>query len=255
MSQLETHLKLLRQCFQKPDYNSCLHTLQLIKLHLTLTNTLLPATSTSSQILIQVREFLEIGAYTSLRLNDLDAFTRYYSNLEEYYVIPDLPKSANEYPLRGLSLLRLLSENRIAEFHVALEKLVDVEQNQFVQYPVMLERWIMEGSYDKVWQEQQALPSKDYEVFLVVLLETIREEIASGLEVSYDRLTIAGISQLLFIQDQRETIEFIKIKGWTISPNGLVEFKKSTGEVEQVGNMEHMIQQTLGYARELEQIV
>lgn len=95
-------------------------------------------------------DVLEIGAFESLRTDDLAGFERYLSLLATYYndlscvrssqekrvhaVDTDLrrsrtarsstlPRSSNEAPLFALSLLRLLSQNRIAEFHTLLETL------------------------------------------------------------------------------------------------------------------------------------
>ena len=37
----------------------------------------------------------------------------------------------------------------------------------FIQYPVQLERWLMEGSYDRVWgaTKREGVPSDEYGVF------------------------------------------------------------------------------------------
>lgn len=63
-----------------------------------------------------------------------------------------LPESAHMYPLLGLNLLFLLSQNRVAEFHIELELLpIDkILNNVYIQHPVSLEQYIMEGSYNKV---------------------------------------------------------------------------------------------------------
>ena len=79
----------------------------------------------------------------------------------------------------GLNLLRLLVQNRIAEFHTDLELLspevgkyaliqmlssvpkvedrwqilvvLQMQQNEYVKLATQLEQWLMEGSYNKVW--------------------------------------------------------------------------------------------------------
>ncbi len=71
----------------------------------------------------------------------------------------------------GLNLLHLLVENRLAEFHsevsrafekvrifefslgivLQLEHLNDADKtNPLIAYPIVLEEWLMEGSYNKV---------------------------------------------------------------------------------------------------------
>lgn len=51
-----------------------------------------------------------------------------------------LPLSSQMYPLIGLNLLRLLSQNRLSDFHTALET-IDLDQlqsNQFIKQAVDL---------------------------------------------------------------------------------------------------------------------
>lgn len=71
--------------------------------------------------LIHCKDILEIGSFFSIETQRVDAFERYLSQLKVYYFdyqgIPGLPESANKYQLLGLNLLRLLSQNRLAEFH------------------------------------------------------------------------------------------------------------------------------------------
>ena len=87
-----------------------------------------------------------------------------------------LPPSKREYPIRGLNLIRLLTQNRIADFHTTLESL-DAEviaDNPFIKHPVNLERWLMEGSYSKVWNAREEAPSEEYKFFVDSLMGTIR---------------------------------------------------------------------------------
>lgn len=75
----------------------------------------------SPQALIDCRDCLEIGAFFSIETQRIDSFERYFSHLKVYYFdlkdLSGLPESANKYQLIGLNLLRLLSQNRLAEFH------------------------------------------------------------------------------------------------------------------------------------------
>lgn len=69
-------------------------------------------------LLIHCRDVLEIGAFFSIETQRIDSFERYFSQLKVYYFdYKDVPESANKYQLIGLNLLRLLSQNRLAEFH------------------------------------------------------------------------------------------------------------------------------------------
>ena len=89
-----------------------------------------------------------------------------------------LPQSEREFPIRGLNLIRLLIQNRIADFHTTLESLPlpadELIANPFIRHPVNLERWLMEGSYSKVWNAREEAPAEEYKFFVDSLMGTIR---------------------------------------------------------------------------------
>lgn len=139
-----------------------------------------------------------------------------------------LPPSKREYPIRGLNLIRLLTQNRIADFHTTLESL-DAEviaENPFIKHPVNLERWLMEGSYSKVWNAREEAPAEEYKFFVDSLMGTIRylqysfsllnkmlktmhrNEIASCEEVAYESLPLKDATTLLFFPTQSELVTF-----------------------------------------------
>ena len=74
------------------------------------------------QELLLAREILEHGALLSVKATEIPAFERYVAQLKVYYSDASmLPPSQRQFPILGLNLLRLLSQNRIAEFHTELE--------------------------------------------------------------------------------------------------------------------------------------
>jgi len=123
-------------------------------------------------------EILEIGAFHSIRTRDIPSFDRFFSQLQTYYIdYPTvLPPSPRQYPLQGLNLIRLLTQNRIADFHTTLEGLPAevLHDNKYVRHPVNLERWMMEGSYSKVWNARSEAPAEEYIFFVESLMGTIR---------------------------------------------------------------------------------
>lgn len=142
------------------------------KLALLKLNALIPSSNTNSDYLNAAREILEIGAFTSIRLRDTDAFTRYYQQLQPFYSIRR--QQTNESKVTGLYLLLLLSTGDYAGFHTVLEGLEaseegkrQVEKDEFIRYPVRLEQALMEGSYDKVWGETKGerVPSEEFGIF------------------------------------------------------------------------------------------
>lgn len=68
----------------------------------------------------------------------------------------------------------LLTQGDYAGFHTELEGLElredggkRVEEDKYLGYPIKLERWLMEGSYDLVWKAMEGgkVPSEEYGVF------------------------------------------------------------------------------------------
>jgi 26S proteasome regulatory subunit N12 len=130
-------------------------------------------------------EILEIGAFTSLRSHDIPSFDRYFSQLLGTFYTDyrsRLSPSAAEFPLRGLHLVRLLTQNRIADFHATLESLPlpkeEIAKNPYISHPVNLDRWMLEGSYSKVWNAREEAPTQEYKFFVDSLMGTIRYTIS-----------------------------------------------------------------------------
>lgn len=164
--------------------------------------------------LVLARDVLEVGAFFSIRVKDVKAFDRYMALLGVFYndYASQLPVSTNHEPLLGLQLLRLLSSNDIGAFHTALEALPAqlVQQSPYLRHPVDLERWLMEGSYSKVWRAQREAPREEHRFFVDNLMGTIRHEIASCEENAYDSLPLQDAAVLLFFDNMEEIMAFAK---------------------------------------------
>ena len=148
---------------------------------------LLPTPTTPPHILLLAREILETGALMSIRLQQPDAFTRYYQQLLPFYELPESSFKSSHHEahrahakgqrskVTALYLLLLLTKGDYAGFHTVLEGLEveeagtagGSEKDEFIQYPVKLERWLMEGSYDRVWgaTKREGVPSEEFAVF------------------------------------------------------------------------------------------
>ena len=86
-----------------------------------------------------------------------------------------LPPSPQEYPILGLNLLRLLVQNRIAEFHTELELLSSTPlENPCIKHAVELEQSFMEGAYNRVLHARQTVPHETYVYFMDLLAKTVR---------------------------------------------------------------------------------
>lgn len=100
-----------------------------------------------------------------------------------------------------------------------------------------------------------------------ILTSQIRSEIASSSERAYPNLPISSTKSLLFLESEGAVIEFARSRGWILK-DGMIYFPKETevdlaeaGEDDAAGTgaKEEMsklvIENALGYARELETIV
>ncbi|KAL5487788.1 RPN12 [Sanghuangporus weigelae] len=221
----------------------------------------LPKSESSVEDLVVVRNILEIGAFWSIRSKDIPSFDRYFAQLQTLYndYSTVLPPSPREHPLVGLNLIRLLTQNRIADFHTTLEAIrlspEAAAENPYIAHPVAVERWLMEGSYSKVWSAREEAPAEEYRFFVDSLIGTIRNEIASCEEVAYDSLPLKDAATLLFFTNRNELLAFAQQRGWQINLiEETITFKKKDEEKIVVPTTK-LISANLAYARELEQIV
>ncbi|KAJ2450306.1 regulatory particle non-ATPase [Coemansia sp. RSA 2336] len=205
------------------------------------------------------RGVAELGAQLSIKVGDIAAFERYLAQLEPFYFgnRMGLNESDVMYPLIGLNLLRMLSDNLIADFHTMLER-IDLEQlqnNPFIVHPVKLEQALMEGSYKKVWQARSDVPTPEYLFFMDILMSTIRNEVASCVEKSYASLPFSDAKSVLFFSNMDELLKFAQDHQWVVSPAEKRITFKSDADDAHVFQGENIMKQALSYAQELERIV
>lgn len=300
--QLSQILEQLKTQSTSISYSDAASLLSKAKLYLLQLKALAPSSSTSPSVLALARETYEQGALVSIRARDPDAFTRYVSLLGAFYELPasTLPPAdaAERNKVTGLYLLLLLTQGRYAEFHSELEALAtreglgggsDVESDRFLGYPVRLERWLMEGSYDRVWNAMKKgeVPCEEYGVFsevgfacllcnpcltrtrfdladfrltFQILTSQIRSEIASCSERAYPSLPLSSTKSLLFLDSEGAVVDFARQRGWTVKDGQIFFPATASGDGPQNGEEQQdmskmVIENALGYARELETIV
>ncbi|BCS22285.1 proteasome regulatory particle lid subunit rpnL [Aspergillus puulaauensis] len=275
--ELKSLVTELNNAVNRKQFDKANDLLSRAKRTLLLQNALIPTPSTSPDLLVLAREILELGAIGAIRQTDAHSFTRYYQQLQPFY---DLErdsssgkkidaKSSQRSKITGLYLLLLLSSGDGTSFHTVLEGLVEeaslkeksVEDDPYIKYPVDLERNLMEGSYDKVWREtnSERVPSEDFALFSNVLVGTIRSEIADCSEKAYPSLPISNAKNLLFLESEGAVMEFAQQRGWTLRDGRIyfpVEPEAATrSEKDILVASGAIIENAIGYARELETIV
>lgn len=120
-----------------------------------------------------------------------------------------LPESPRLHYILGLNLLRLLSSNRIAEFHTELELIsYENQDNPFIKHPIQLEQYLMEGCYNKVLETKEEFPSASYVYFMNQLIDTIRDEIAECIQAAYLTLPVQGAKRLLLFETEEQVLDF-----------------------------------------------
>lgn len=94
---------------------------------------------------------------------------------------------------------------------------------------------------------------------LQVLVGTIRSEIASCSEKAYPSLPIASAKNLLFLQSEGSVVDFAQGRGWLVK-DGRIYFPAQQSQDIRSGReflvaSGQVIENNIGYARELETIV
>lgn len=66
----------------------------------------------------------------------------------------------------------------------------------------------MEGSYNKIFLAKGNVPAPNYSVFMDILLDTVRGEIAACLESSYDKISLKEAARRLNLKSEKEVSDF-----------------------------------------------
>ena len=144
------------------------------KIALLKANALTPSPNTPTDVLSAARTIYEAGALYAITSRQPDAFVRYYFQLLPFWSLPEsrLPvEGSQREKITGLYLLLLLVKGDYAGFHTELEGIemrgVDAWKDKYLGYPVKIERWLMEGAYDRVWgaMREGEVPGVEFSVF------------------------------------------------------------------------------------------
>ena len=264
----------LYQLFEQENYAQCQSLLVPVKIELIKHNLLVPTvsnTSTNDQLndLKIAQRILEIGTLSSLLSNNYTSFENYVAQLKPFYATRQLNSSgvnSDNSKIIALYLLYLLSQGLISKFHVELEIIYssdsyDTDADKFLQFPINLERNLMEGNYIKIWKllrEEKNLPCKEFGHFIDTLINALRFEIARSLEKTYESIPISNAKNLLYFPQEQSDVEFervlreeLDVANWIVK-DGVIVFAE--GEQE-VASGEGVIANVLKYAEQIESIV
>lgn len=189
---------------------------------------------------------LEGAILLSIAAEDLECMGRHMKQLLALTTTPSTH-------MRGLHLMALLIQNADAEFHAQLELLGEAQQHdEYLSFPITLERKLMVGMYDQILDVQ--VPHPSFQFFLDYLkANTVMEAICDNIEVCYDKLTTQEAAALIIGADYIE--EYVEqFRADWIVENGVITFQVSASNQDEI-SADKWIQQTLFYADQMEQIV
>nr|AEE62145.1 unknown [Dendroctonus ponderosae] len=234
----------------------------LTDLKLELTNLIFLPTSNviaSKQELLLARNVLEIGVQWAIEANNISAFERYMAQLKCYYFDyhNQLGESAYKYQLLGLNLLFLLSQNRVAGFHTELELLPaeHIQNDVYIRHPLSIEQYLMEGSYNKIFLAKGNVPAKSYNLFMDILLDTIRGEIATCLETAFEKISPKDAARMLYLQSEDALRALASKRKWKLGKDSFFHFTPEVKKTHEPIPSVELAEQAVEYAKELEMIV
>ncbi|OON21701.1 SAC3/GANP family protein [Opisthorchis viverrini] len=213
----------------------------------------------SRRELFIARDTLEIACFLALEKRDIPLFEHYMAQLKSYYYDyrSHLPESAVKYELLGLNLLRLLAQGRLADFHTEIERLSieEITSNVYINHPVSMEQHLMEGNFQRVFLSKDNVPSKRYDFFIDILLNTTRDEVASCIEAAYESLSLQEAARTLFFDNQQSMLTYGAQRNWTLDSNNVYHFQKDTKQEDDSIPSSDVTKVMLEYTKELDQII
>ncbi|CAC5367870.1 PSMD8 [Mytilus coruscus] len=131
----------------------------------------------------------------------------------------------------------------------------ELQNNIYIKHPVSMEQYLMEGSYNKVFLAKGNVPAENYTFFINILLNTIRNEIASCIEKAYEKLALQEAARMLFFESVKPMKEYAVQRGWTLASDSFFYFQQEKKVTDESIPAMQLAEQTIEYARELEMIV
>lgn len=249
---------------KSPNLDDCGKLLDQLKVALTQSQLDFLPTLSAGQVadkkdIVLARNILEIGAQWAVAKKEPVLFDRYMAQLKCYYLdyrTSGVEESSYKHQLLGLNLLRLLSANRLSDFHTELELLSteDMQKNIYIKHPVQIEQYLMEGSYNKVFLARNNVPAASYKFFMDNLLNTIRDEIASCIEKAYEKISFKETQRMMFFDTPQQMTTYAEGKSWRLGNDKIFYFSCEKKADDVIPSLQ-LAQQAIDYARELEMIV
>lgn len=268
----------LYQLFENEKYTECQSLLPPIKIELLKHNLLVPLasnTETKDQLndLKIAERILEIGAFSTLLTHDYLGFENFFASLRPFYASTKLhgrnEVNTDSTKILSLYLIYLLTQGDISKFHVELESIYNapqfnIDKDKYLQFPIDLERNLMEGNYIKIWkllQSDAELPCKEYQHFTSTLINTLRVEIAKSIEKTTDSIPVSNCKTLMYFPQELSDLAFeevlrrdLGVEDWEFR-DGIIYFRQQKELDSAIADSAQTITNVLNYAEQIESIV
>lgn len=262
--------------FNLNKYDSCLKILTAVKIELIENGMLIPdekntSTKEGLENLKTVEEIYYLGFLASMWKRNYKDLEIIFLHLMCFYTCDKLynKKGVNNEMTKAISiyLLYLLSQGSLLKFHSNLEiiymsPLFDVEKDKFLQFPINIERSMMEGNYVEVWKllkEQRGLPCIEYSHFVETLIKTIRYQVFLCIQQTYEKIPIATCKSLLFYSQEQSDSVFmqslkndLEVENWTLEKNFITFQNDENSENNRIPDITKNI---LSYAEQIESVI
>ncbi|CCW70613.1 unnamed protein product [Phytomonas sp. Hart1] len=259
--QVAEGLRSLKRAYDAQDDARCRELLAALQTRLIALPTFLNPTAASpsrGEELHLAREVLELGVLVSARGKDLAAFDRHFAQLQVYDEAGPPADPPRRATLLGLNLLRLLVGSRVAQFHAELERLPagPIAASPAVRFAAQLERYLMEGSYNKLLTARRQAPANEFLPVVEMLESTVRAEVANCIPHAYHELSIAAAQTILMLRSPNEVRAIGREHGWNLAPDGKgFVFIREEDIAKKEIPFKEMINEHIQFAAELQKIV
>ena len=85
-------------------------------------------------------------------------------------------------------------------------------ETKFIKFPIKLEQYLMEGSYQKVLASNQDLPCDSYKMFVEMLSGTVRDSIAESMEAAYEGIGLDEGLRMLRMKGVEELRDYTAMR-------------------------------------------
>jgi 26S proteasome regulatory subunit N12 len=195
------------------------------------------------------RNILQAACALSIARRDKVGLERNLVQLKPY---------GTSHEMYALELLLLLVESRLSDFFALLETIDRSTASQHIDFVVNLERNLTEGSYHKALRARKDSTSPLFGWLLEDLEQTVRDEVASCIEVSHRSLKLQRAAELLKLDSIDATRRYSNTRdGWMIEGDRISFANR--GQVKTLSKesipAEWTIRECLNMAVELDRIV